>query len=311
MPTPVLEISDVRRSFGHVEALRGVSFNVDEGEMFGLLGPNGAGKTTLLSILACLSDSSSGSVRLFGKPLVRTDLALRRVVGLATQDISLYGELTARENLAFFGKLYGLSGADLSTRVDEVLAFTALADRAEDRVGTYSGGMRRRLNLGAAVVHRPRILFLDEPTTGVDPQSRNHIFDEVRALNAAGVTVIYTSHYMEEVEALCPRLAILDHGKVIACDTRTNLLKLLDGTLVVRIARNMQVVERRAGQLPGVKVLSAENDMLTLATGDVTATTLRIVELLRELDVGLTGLEPKAPTLEQVFLHLTDRAVRD
>jgi ABC-2 type transport system ATP-binding protein len=311
MPTHVLEVSEVHRSFGRVEALRGVSLTVDEGEMFGLLGPNGAGKTTLLSILACLTDPSSGSVRLFGKPLVRTDLALRRAVGLATQDVSLYAELTGRENLAFFGKLYGLGGAELSKRVDEVLAFTALADRADDRVGTYSGGMKRRLNLGAAVVHRPRILFLDEPTTGVDPQSRNHIFEEVRALNAAGVTVIYTSHYMEEVEALCPRLAILDHGQVIACDTRANLLKMLDGTLVVRVARELEAVGLRARGLPGVKVLSAESETLTLATDDVTSTTLRIVELLRELDVELTGLESKPPTLEQIFLHLTDTAVRD
>ena len=311
MPTPVLEVSDVHRSFGRVEALRGVSLTVDEGEMFGLLGPNGAGKTTLLSILACLSDPSSGTVRLFGKPLVRTDLSLRRAVGLATQDVSLYGELTGRENLAFFGKLYGLYGTDLTRRVDEVLAFTALADRADDRVGTYSGGMKRRLNLGAAVVHRPRILLLDEPTTGVDPQSRNHIFEEVRALNASGVTVIYTSHYMEEVEALCPRLAILDHGRVIACDTRVNLLKMLDGTLVVRVTRELQAVEARARELPGVKVLLAKGESLTLGTDDVASTTLRIVELLRELNVELTGLETKSPTLEQVFLHLTDTAVRD
>jgi ABC-2 type transport system ATP-binding protein len=294
-----------------MEALRGVSLTVSEGEMFGLLGPNGAGKTTLLSILACLIDPSSGTVRLFGKPLVRTDLSLRRVVGLATQDVSLYGELTGRENLAFFGKLYGLSGADLSKRVDEVLAFTALADRADDRVGTYSGGMKRRLNLGAAVVHRPRILLLDEPTTGVDPQSRNHIFEEVRTLNAAGVTVIYTSHYMEEVESLCPRIAILDRGQVIACDTREKLLKKLNGTLIVRVARELQAVEGRAKQLPGVNVISAANESLTLATEDVTTTTLRIVELLRELNVELIGLESRSPTLEQVFLHLTDTAVRD
>src|SRR5829696_8810753 len=255
MASAILEATDVRKEYGAIEALRGASLSVEEGEMFGLLGPNGAGKTALLSILACLSDPSAGSVRLLGRPLDRHDFETRRRIGIATQDVSLYPELTGRENLAFFGKLYGLRGPDLARRVDEVLSFTALADRADDRVGTYSGGMKRRLNLGAAVVHRPRLLFLDEPTTGVDPQSRHHIFEEVRGLNAAGVTVVYTSHYMEEVEALCPRIAILDRGRVIACDTRANLLRMLDGTLTVRVARDLPAVAERVGQLPGVKVL--------------------------------------------------------
>jgi len=307
----VLEVIDVHKRFGPVEALRGVSLSVDEGEMFGLLGPNGAGKTTLLNILACLMDPSSGSARLFGKPLVRDDLSLRRAIGFATQDVSLYGELSARENLKFFGKLYGMHGAELTNRVNEVLEFTALKDRADDRVTTFSGGMRRRLNLGVAVVHRPRILFLDEPTTGVDPQSRNHIFAEVRSLNTAGVNVIYTSHYMEEVQALCPRIAILDHGEIIACDTRENLLHQLDGTLTVKVARDLPAVAERAGRLPGVKVLSADGDRLKLAAADINAATLQVIEILRELNIELTGLDAKEPTLEQVFLRLTDTTVRD
>jgi len=307
----VLEVIDVHKRFGPVEALRGVSLSVDEGEMFGLLGPNGAGKTTLLNILACLMDPSSGSARLFGKPLVRDDLSLRRAIGFATQDVSLYGELSARENLKFFGKLYGMHGAELTNRVNEVLEFTALKDRADDRVTTFSGGMRRRLNLGVAVVHRPRILFLDEPTTGVDPQSRNHIFAEVRSLNTAGVNVIYTSHYMEEVQALCPRIAILDHGEIIACDTRENLLHQLDGTLTVKVARDLAAVAERAGRLPGVKVLSADGDRLKLAAADINAATLQVIEILRELNIEMTGLDAKEPTLEQVFLRLTDTTVRD
>jgi linearmycin/streptolysin S transport system ATP-binding protein len=311
MAAPVLEVSDVRKTYGPIEALRGVSLAVGEGEVFGLWGQNGAGKTTLLSILACLIDPSAGSVRLFGKPLDRHDFETRRRIGIATQDVSLYPELTARENLSFFGRLYGLRGPDLAKRVDEVLTFTALTDRADDRVGTYSGGMRRRLNLGAAVVHRPRLLFLDEPTTGVDPQSRHHIFEEVRALNAAGVTVIYTSHYMEEVQALCPRIAILDHGSVIACDTRTNLLRRLEGTVAVRVAGNLPAVANRAKQLPGAKVLTAEGDTLTLAAADVRELTVRVVAILHELGVEMTGMEISEPTLEKVFLHLTDTTVRD
>ena len=307
----VLEVTEIRKHFGAVEALRGVKLSVDEGEMFGLLGPNGAGKTTLLSILAGLLDPTSGSARLFGKPLNRHDFELKRSIGIATQDVSLYSELTARENLEFFGRLYGMRGPELTKRVDEVLEFTALADRANDRVGTYSGGIRRRLNLGAAVVHRPRILYLDEPTTGVDPQSRNHIFEEVRALNAAGVTVIYTSHYMEEVQALCPRIAILDRGQVIASDTREGLLRMLDGTLTVHVAGEPVVLQHSWWRVAGVKVLKRGGNMLDLAAPDVRQLTLQIVSFLRELGQELTGLEMNEPTLEKVFLHLTDTAVRD
>jgi ABC-2 type transport system ATP-binding protein len=308
---PVLEVIDVRKRFGNLEALCGVSLQVEEGELFGLLGPNGAGKTTLLNILACLSDASAGTARLFGRPLLRSDLTLRPLIGLATQELALYGELSARENLNFFGKLYGLRGSELSGRVDEVLEFTALKDRAGDRVANFSGGMKRRLNLGVAVVHRPKILYLDEPTTGVDPQSRHHLFEQIRSLNASGVTVVYTSHYMEEVEALCPRIAILDHGRVIACDTRTILLRRLDGTIAFAVSRNAAEVSSRLGALPGVKIGSVDGNSLELIVGDVNATTLRVVAILREMDIELTALSMKEPTLERVFLHLTDAEVRD
>lgn len=311
MPAIVLEAVEIRKQYGVLEALRGVSLQVEEGELFGLLGPNGAGKTTLLSILSCLLEPSAGSARLFGKTLTRSDMSLRPLIGLCPQDIALYGELTARENLAFFGELYGLRGKVLTNRVDEVLEFTALRDRANDRVGTFSGGMKRRLNLGVAVVHRPKILYLDEPTTGVDPQSRHHLFEEIRTLNAAGTTVIYTSHYMEEVQSLCPRIAVIDHGKVIACDLREKLLRMLDGTLTIRVAGNAAAVAGRIGSLPGAKVTAVEGDSIKLSAGDVNAATLQIVAALREMNVELTGLAAKEPTLEQVFLHLTDAAVRD
>ncbi|HEX3147204.1 MAG TPA: ATP-binding cassette domain-containing protein [Gemmataceae bacterium] len=310
MPS-VLEISGIRKQFGAVEALRGVTLSVNEGEIFGLLGPNGAGKTTLLSILSGLLEPSSGSAQLLGRPLRRFDFELKRSIGIATQDVSLYGELTARENLEFFGRLYGMRGPELGKRVSEILEFTALADRANDRVGTFSGGMRRRLNLGAAVVHRPRILYLDEPTTGVDPQSRNHIFEEVRSLNAAGVTVIYTSHYMEEVQSLCPRIAIMDRGQVIASDTREGLLRLLDGTLTVQVAGDPGRLAEAIGRIDGAKVVKRDGNTLTVAAPDVRQLTLHIVSLLRELGQELTGLESNEPTLEKVFLHLTDTKVRD
>src|SRR5207237_524592 len=182
-----------------------------------------------------LLEQTAGGVRLLGRPVVRSDPSLRKMIGIVPQELAIYNELTARENLRFFGELYGLGGAALSKRVDEVLDTIALADRADDRADTFSGGMKRRLNLGAALVHGPRLLLLDEPTTGVDPQSRNHLFEGVRRLNAAGMTIIYTSHYMEEVQALCPRIGIMDHGKLIACDTLAGLLHRLDGLIRFRV----------------------------------------------------------------------------
>src|SRR5439155_3540405 len=211
------------KKYGEREALGSISFQVQEGEMFGLLGPNGAGKTTLLSIISFLQVPTSGEVRLFGKPIRPNDLSLRPLIGVVPQDLAIYETLTARENLHFFGELYGLGGAKLRGRVKEVLDAIGLSDRADDRVQTFSGGMKRRLNFGAALVHGPRLLLLDEPTVGVDPQSRNHIFEGVKRLNAAGTTVIYTSHYMEEVQALCTRVGIMDRGRLIACDTLSGL----------------------------------------------------------------------------------------
>jgi ABC-2 type transport system ATP-binding protein len=311
MPTPVLEVSDVHKRFGSVEALRGASLAVEPGDLYGLLGPNGAGKTTLLTILSALATPTSGTVKLFGKPLDRDDLSMRPLIGIATQELALYGELTARENLEFFGRLYKLHGPKLKARVDEVLELTALRDKADVRAGTFSGGMKRRLNLGLAVMHGPKILYLDEPTAGVDPQSRNHIFERVRELNRGGLTVVYTSHYMEEVQALCPRIAVLDHGRVIACDTRENLLRRLDGTLTVRVAGNAGTIAERVRRLPGVTVQSINGEELRLGARDVSALTVQVVALLREMDVALTGLEAREPTLEQVFLDLTDTKLRD
>src|SRR5579883_1180235 len=191
MAEPLLQVEAVRKSYAGVEALAGVSLEVEPGEVFGLLGPNGAGKTTLLSIAAGLLAPDAGVVRLSGREFRPADRETRRLVGIGTQDLAVYPELTARENLVFFGELYGLRGAGLAARVDELLAAVGLTDRADDRAGTFSGGMKRRLNLAVAVVHRPTLLLLDEPTTGVDPQSRNHIFEMVRGLNRGGMTVIY------------------------------------------------------------------------------------------------------------------------
>jgi ABC-2 type transport system ATP-binding protein len=337
MPTPILEVADVRKRYGKTVALDGVSFGVNEGEMFGLLGPNGAGKTTLISILCGLTDADGGAVRLFGKPFRRSDVESRRLVGIGTQDLSIYPDLTARENLRFFGKLYGLGGGDLEQRSAELLTAVGLTDRANDRSGTFSGGMKRRLNLAVAVVHRPRLLFLDEPTTGVDPQSRNNIFQQVKALNGAGMTVIYTSHYMEEVQKLCRRIAILESGKLLACDTLPQLLKRLDATIRLTTSATPALAEQFAA-LPGVKRVNltpqppslrgkGEQEgtspspqrggvgegfsTVELVVEDLPSAVARVATACAAAGVELTTLTTREPTLERVFLHLTGRELRD
>jgi ABC-2 type transport system ATP-binding protein len=311
MTAPILEVHDLRKRYGPTVALNGVSFPVAAGEMFGLLGPNGAGKTTLLSILSCLLGSDTGEARVLGRKVTPRDRELRRDIGIVPQELALYGELTARENLTFFGRLYGVTGTELRRRVAAVLDAVGLADRADARVDTFSGGMKRRLNLGAALVHRPRLLLLDEPTVGIDPQSRNHIFEEVRRLNADGVTVVYTSHYMEEVQALCPRVGIMDHGRLIACDTVPALVRQMEGLIRFRVSRLTPALRDRLKGLPDARLIERDGPDLELECRDVKATLVRLVAELNEAHEELIGLETEEPNLERVFLHLTGRALRD
>lgn len=307
---PILEVIDVHKRYGAQVALEGISLQVLPGERFGLLGPNGAGKSTLLSILSSLLEPSSGVVKIAGQVLGPHDRALRRLVGIVPQDLALYGELTTRENLAFFGGLYGLTGAVLDERVDAVLQGTALREQAGVRVAALSWGMKRRLNLAAALVHQPRLLLLDEPTTGVDPHSRDQIFAEVRRLNDAGVTIVYTSHYMEEVQALCPRIGIIDHGRLIACDTVAALLKTLHGRIRFRVPHVSSRLRERLAAIPD-STLHENGDRLELECRDVRTGFLQLVAALKEQGVPITGIEMQEPNLERVFLHLTGRDLRD
>ncbi len=311
MTAPLVEVMDLHKRYGPTVALDRVTFQVAEGEMFGLLGPNGAGKTTLLSIVSCQLEATAGEVRITGKKLLPSGREVRRLIGIVPQELAIYGELTARENLIFFGQLYGLRGATLRQRVDQVLAAVGLEDRADTRADTFSGGMKRRLNLGAALVHQPRLLLLDEPTTGVDPQSRHHIFEEVRRLNTAGVTVVYTSHYMEEVQALCPRIGILDHGRLIACDTLAALLRQLAGLIRFRVAEVTPGLRERLVELPDAKLTERDGQALVLHCRDVKSTLVRLVATLNELQMEFISLETEEPNLERIFLHLTGRALRD
>jgi ABC-2 type transport system ATP-binding protein len=308
--TAFLEVLDLYKSYGPTRALDGVRFEVRRGEVFGLLGPNGAGKTTLLSIVSCLLAPSAGTVHLLGRTLSPRDREVRRLIGIVPQELAVYSELTARENLHFLGELYGLRDPALRRRVDQVLAAVGLEDKANDRVATFSGGMKRRLNLGAGLVHEPPLLLLDEPTVGVDPQSRNHIFEEVRRLNAAGVTVVYTSHYMEEVQALCSRIGIMDQGRLVACDTLAGLLYLLPGLIRLRVSDLTPVLRERLKSLPDCRLLERGDD-LELECPDVKATLLRLVSVLQDYPGRLDALEIEESNLERVFLQLTGRALRD
>ncbi len=311
MSPPILEIDSVRKRYGSTIALNGVSLTVRAGELFGLLGPNGAGKTTLLSIASGLLDADSGTVKLVGRTFNRNERELRRLVGIGTQDLAVYPDLTARENVLFFGNLYGLDRGVLKNRAEELLTAVGLHDRADHRAGTFSGGMKRRLNLAVAVVHSPKLLLLDEPTTGVDPQSRQLIFAIVKSLNAAGMTVVYTSHYMEEVQALCPRIAIVDGGRAIACDTIGHLLKLRPSGLKLKLERVPGGFLERIQTIPGVIAVSAEVDGIAIETDAIGPLLPKLAEACRAADVTPTAMETNESTLERVFLHLTGHALRD
>jgi ABC-2 type transport system ATP-binding protein len=308
---PILEVCALHKTYGQVRAVDGVSFQVTDGEMFGLLGPNGAGKTTLLSIVAGLLSPGAGQVRLLGQEFHPDNKDLKKIIGVVPQDLAIYGELTARENLRFFGELYGIRGPKLDDQVAQVLGTIGLEEHAGVRAATFSGGMKRRLNLGAALVHGPRLLLLDEPTTGVDPQSRNHIFEEVRRLSAAGMTIIYTSHYMEEVAALCPRIGIIDHGRLIACDTLPNLLRRLPGVIRFQVSAFSASLRHKLEHLPQAHLRHQNGSICELECVDMKVSLLALVALLQEEKMELTSLETEEPNLERVFLHLTGRALRD
>jgi ABC-2 type transport system ATP-binding protein len=296
----MIEVHDLRKSFGSTVAVAGVSFSVRAGETFGLLGPNGAGKSTTIAMLTGALASDAGTIRLAeqGAP---SDPATRALIGVAPQALSLYEELTALENLRFFARLYELSGATLTERVDWALEFAGLTDRANSRVKTFSGGMKRRLNLAVALVHDPQVIFLDEPTAGVDPQSRNHIFDRVEALRAIGRTVVYTTHYMEEAQRLCDRVAIMDHGKILDLDTIPELLARYGGRAVVKgeLVRPPIHGVDLPGELDGSS-LRFESDR-----------PLEEIARLSSAGVAFQTLEVARPDLETVFLSLTGRSLRD
>ena len=305
----MLTIENVTKRFGEIVALDRVSLSLARGEFFGLLGPNGAGKTTLMSLVAGLRAPDSGSISINGQRVGPNAMAPRHELGFVPQAIALYEELSAEENLRLFGKLYGLAGQELRARVDHGLHAAQLFERRQDKVQTYSGGMKRRINVVASILHRPALLLCDEPTVGVDPQSRNAIFEFLQRLNADGMTIVYSTHYMEEATRLCSRIAIIDHGRLLALGTLDELLTHLPFTELVRIARNDQTTAQMQALAEYGEITKAEDAYLfKLRDG------LRFSEFFaaaEELGLPYRYFNIRRPTLEDLFLHLTGKNLRD
>ena len=306
-------VEKLTKNFGEHLAVQGVSFAVQQGEILSLLGPNGAGKSTTISMLAGLLAPTDGDAFVMGHSIRSDRAAAKQALGVVPQDIALYPDLSARENLTFWGKMYGLRGATLKQRVDETLQIIGLADRQKGRIDTFSGGMKRRVNIGVALLHKPQVVIMDEPTVGIDPQSRRHILDNVKDLNRQGMTVLYTTHYMEEAAELSNHIAIMDHGKVIAFGTHDELIKLVGEQARLELTLNVQVerVMDAWQQVEGVSRVTGGDGKLTVLADDSNRVLPRLFESATRAGGRITSVEIHEPNLEAVFLHLTGRALRD
>lgn len=309
----VLEVDGLTKRFDDLVAVADVGFRIHEGETYGLLGPNGAGKTTTISMIAGLLARDAGTVRIDGDEMTTTSVETKAAIGLVPQELAIYPDLTARENLMFFSRLYGLKGSELGPRVDEVLEVIGLTDRAGDRAKEYSGGMQRRLNIGIGLLHRPRLLILDEPTVGVDPQSRNAILESVENLAGEGMAVLYTTHYMEEAERLCDRVGIIDEGTIQAEGTRRELTALVGGQDRIRLTASGQLdpAATAVDALDVVHAASARDGGIDVVASDGGIALPAILGAASEAGANISSVELSEPDLESVFLHLTGKALRD
>ncbi|SDH94241.1 ABC-2 type transport system ATP-binding protein [Sinosporangium album] len=310
---PILEITDLTKRYGDTLAVDGVSFSIDEGETYGLLGPNGAGKTTTISMIVGVLDRDGGEVRLDGRLHSVTNAETKALIGYVPQDLALYQDLTARENLRFFGRLYGLAGAEGTRKVGEVLEAVGLSDRANEQVAKFSGGMMRRLNIAIGLLNKPRLLILDEPTAGVDPQSRNAILNTVQQLAGEGVAVLYTTHYMEEAERLCDRVGIVDLGRMKAEGTRRELVSLVgeNDRVLLKGDGDMKQAAAVLSGMPDIKQVTVDGADAELIVTDARGTLPGVFETLTRAGVHVRSVEVREPDLEAVFLHLTGKALRD
>ncbi|MCD7033994.1 ABC transporter ATP-binding protein [Metabacillus sp. GX 13764] len=311
----MLAVQNIKKSFNKKEVVKGVTFSVEKGEAFGLLGPNGAGKSTTISMICGLLASDSGDILVGGASVKSSPSEIKKKIGIVPQEIALYPTMSARDNLIFWGRMYGLSRKEAKIRSEEVLEYVGLKDKATEKVETFSGGMKRRINIGAALMHEPELLIMDEPTVGIDPQSRNHILETVKELNQKGMTVIYTSHYMEEVEFLCERIGIIDQGKVIALGTRSDLCSRLAGGTVVKIGLSQfsDSLVAELNKLDFIEKIISDRDEARLeiyvsSKGNAAA---KIISAASAQGLLVQSLELQEPNLETLFLQLTGRSLRD
>jgi len=309
----LLKVENLQKNFGSIKAVDGIAFEVKKGEVFGLLGPNGAGKSTTISMISTLLPPSAGVILYEGKDIFENPKAIQRKLGVVPQDIALYPTLSGYENLTFWGNMYGLTGADLKKRIGNVSEIIGLNGRLKDRVDKYSGGMKRRLNIGAALLHMPDLLIMDEPTVGIDPQSRNHILDTVLELNRQGMTIIYTSHYMEEVEYLCSRICIMDQGKIIASGSKDELVEMISGKTEISLTLESsdQAMVKALGNMEGIVSMEQQEDQIRIRCENADLILADIIAGISASGNHLRSVDVKKPNLETVFLHLTGKALRD
>jgi ABC-2 type transport system ATP-binding protein len=308
-----INVNHLKKSFGDFQAVQDATFHAEAGEVLSLLGPNGAGKSTTISMLSGLLAPTDGDAFIMGHSVITEAEAAKASLGVVPQDIALYPDLSARENLVFWGKMYGLRGTALKSRVDEVLEIIGLADRQKDHIGKFSGGMKRRVNIGAALLHKPDVIIMDEPTVGIDPQSRRHILDNVKELNQKGMTVLYTTHYMEEAAELSHHIAIMDKGKVIAYGTHEELIQLVGEQTRIDITLNSEA-ERILSEwrmIEGVSRIDSTDGKVTALVDDSNRVLPRLFDAAALVGVRITSVDIQEPNLEMVFLHLTGRALRD
>jgi ABC-2 type transport system ATP-binding protein len=311
IPMPAIDARNLTKSFDSLVAVDGISFTIERGEIFGLLGPNGAGKTTTISMLSTMQKPTSGTATVNGHDVVTREDDVRKSIGIVFQDQSLDEELTAYENMDFHGRLYRIGTEERRRRIGELLTLVSLADRKDDLVKTYSGGMRRRLEIARGLLHEPKVLFLDEPTLGLDPQTRNHLWEYIARLNdEKGITIILTTHYMEEADRLCDRVAIIDRGAIIALDTAENLKHSIGGDVVTITSPDPDAIAEIL-TAPWVSGIERHDGSVTVRLQEADRHIPGIVTAIHQSSIGITSLSVRKPTLEDVFLHYTGRTIRD
>lgn len=308
----IIEVKNITKKYQNVKAVNDMSFEIREGEILGILGPNGAGKSTLISLILGIISADSGEIKYKGEKLnTRNMKEYKKRVGFVPQDLAYFPELTAKDNVTFWGRIYGIKGDELKTAVERALRFAGILDRQNDTPLKYSGGMKRRLNIACGIVHSPEILFLDEPTVGIDPQSRNHILNSIKELNELGTTIVYSSHYMEEVENISDRVMIMDHGQVVASGTTEELIDHISKkqTLYLKL-KNYCGNEILSGNIPGVSTVTKEDDKYCFVIEN-NSVIVEVINKLTNMGADIESVDMQKKNLEDVFFHYTGTSFRD